>query len=816
MAFNFTKVNSFNPTHSYGKMDAAVGVAKLYSALPAKTKKNIRNKVTGWLYGDDTDESDNTPEQDSKLAANNQAAYEAQAAAAANGRYATPEADTDTGNSQYDAWLKAKQENEAVNPNNQPENTNKNTDGGQAAHDAAAAAYKAAAIKNHKAIPMGDVGSSEVTPIIAEKKKSEPQKLETNNVNKLLKNDPILRNMVMASKGCNTFYSNPQAYRNADGTFKKEKLKKDLQKTAETLGVSYTRDDIKRLRLYFDASNTAMAETNDDDEKNVNPDVNVSNNETTPLDNSAEINTSGINKNTTEDLQKNSMGADMDNDGKLSDDSKYNSWNDTPTKEGAVGSKTGGDYSFSETNEEANGTDTSNGESPEDKRLKAVLSVMSAPTQRRIERDEFNKADNEHPWLNFFLGPNQDEGWAEDHGIKNKNQLEHGWTLPANQADVIAKARTEQYRKTDADTDRETLINMLKKPTAGGSSAQLIKARGINIRGLAKNFANAYAKDGANSKHFLQSILDIERFRNTIAGDPESRQYLNAMINGVLTDYQIVPKVTKDMTSAIELKGYRRHIIDLIENNTDENGNWYDTDEAQAAKRQVVQDASDVLMRMERLKTGAGAVLNESDMQRIIYSYMSDKTRNKLNDSLQRIINNVIEITSRSSDDSLSKTVRELSNSYVADLEKSGSTTPGADKLTASTRLLKAIYDTIRKTGTNLQQTGGHNELDLSTTLNSLKMEYDSALKDALMKADVDVGMLINDCGNVINQKFYAANTVYQFTRARTFETPKMKKLNRNHVKVSYGDLMPFDNVEVGPDAYTERTTSGTNNYGDY
>lgn len=384
--------------------------------------------------------------------------------------------------------------------------------------------------------------------------------------------------------------------------------------------------------------------------------------------------------------------------------------------------------------------------------------------QRQREQEEYEKRDREHPWLNFFLGPNKDEQWAEDHGWKYHNNIEHGWVMPNQQSFRTAMANTEKWTPTPEE-QRFAQDQAGKKQAAAESLRQntqntMMRASSANSMLSTLNKAVANGAYDTNSQAFQQSMQNILDLANSFPDDggigTQTKNLIVSYANLANRDYQTrVNFDLKGLQKITQVNGTFDQLGNDLKNHYDaRTGTWYN-DKGQPnesygmAWYSAIDSAVD---RVEQIMTNAGATMADAAKIRAWHKFVDKTGFLKAKTAITNYVNTLNAILGRITDPSSKQRAKEAiqQSNVLKALLNAGKTKD--DK--GWENKVRGILDQLMDTGFGLTMAdfGGMSKEDYDAAIGGLKNEYDAYQQALLFSGGLDNNAVMNalaEAGNM-------------------------------------------------------------------
>lgn len=406
--------------------------------------------------------------------------------------------------------------------------------------------------------------------------------------------------------------------------------------------------------------------------------------------------------------------------------------------------------------------------------------IDESELRRQQARQEFEKNMSEHPWLAFFLGPNKDEEWAEDHGIKYRNNIEHGWWLGKElQPNRMRWASQEQFHDSPEEIARKKIQtqNIQRIDRLGSAMNEFLDAVKNNryerndekFKETYKNFSEAIAmipNDGQYAiwKKMLQGKLDVAnstywgkgQFANQITNRnfaESAAMYDNLM--GMVTDLQGNPN-----TQAL--------VFD------EKDGKWHFKDEAEKiAFFNMLDNSIDLIAKVT---TGTGAVMADAQRVREIHKYLDDEGFMESKNALAQYLTGMANIYERAANFNspyLKKRIDQIKQA-AADVIDVGTNKEAKQKAMSVQKLLLDLGNDAKLNNDFKEALGPEN---FAAAEEALEAQYKAYLDALQFSGNLDVGAVLNSLRRAVITSGNAYNIMAHQLNIRQYKR-KVPKFN--------------------------------------
>ena len=408
------------------------------------------------------------------------------------------------------------------------------------------------------------------------------------------------------------------------------------------------------------------------------------------------------------------------------------------------------------------------------------VNIDISEMRRQQERAEYEKNMREHPWLAFFLGPNKDEGWAEDHGIKYRNNIEHGWWLGKElQPNRMRWASQERYYDSPEDVARKKIQtqNVQRIDRLGSAMNEFLTAVRDNryerndekFKEAYNNFAQAIAmlpNEGQYGiwKKMLQGKLQVAE--STYWG---KGQFANQITNRNFAESAAMYDNLLGMVTDMEGNPNQQALV-----YNEQDGKWHFRDEAdKIAFFNMLDNSIDLIAKVT---TGTGAVMADAQRVREIHKYLDEEGFMESKNALSQYLTGMANIYERAANFNspyLKKRIDQIKQA-AADVIDVGTNSEAKQKAVSVQKLLLDLGNDA-KLKNDFQEALGPEEF--SAAENALEAQYKAYLDALQYSGNLDVGAVLNSLRRAVITAGNAYNIMAHQQNLRQYKR-KVPKFN--------------------------------------
>lgn len=393
------------------------------------------------------------------------------------------------------------------------------------------------------------------------------------------------------------------------------------------------------------------------------------------------------------------------------------------------------------------------------------------------ERWQYDKQRREHPWLNFFLGSNKDEQYAEDHGWKYHNNIEHGWVMPNQQSFRTGMANTEKWITSP---EQQRYIDDQKAKAAAAKLQRSNKVMRASYANSMLSSLNRIVREGGydrDSQAFQREMQNVQQLVNSFPDDggigTQSRNMIVAYANQANRDYwSRINFDPKSLERLGRMQGaFTQLSIDLRDHYDPATNRWDDEDEHGNSSHAIAWNGMvDALVdSIEQIVTGSGANMADAARLRAWHKYVSPQGFAMAKGAIENYAQTLSQIVQRITNPSSKQMMQnvEQQTNVLKQLLNAGKQNEGDGWENKVRSLLDSINDTFF--ALKMADFANMTKEDYNAAITGMKNLYDAYQQALLFSGGLDNKAVMMGLESAANQAKRAYNIKARQINAKPF-----------------------------------------------